>query len=140
MLPASPCPRRVLYVEDDRVAALLFTEALRQAAWLSVDIAETGAEALALAAQWQPEVLVLDAHLPDTTCAPLLLRLRALPGLADVPAFLCSADVPAADDPERQGFRGCWTKPVQRDQLLADLSELLAGPSNTAGPAPAAAA
>jgi len=124
----------VLYVEDDRVAALLFTEALREVDWLSVDIAETGAEALVLAAQWQPEVLVLDAHLPDTTGAPLLLRLRALPGLAEVPAFLCSADVPAADDPAGTGFRACWTKPVRRDQLLADLAAALAPSASPASP------
>lgn len=126
MSPATPPPRRVLYVEDDRVAALLFTEALREAEWLDVDVAETGAEALALAAHWQPEVLVLDAHLPDTTGAPLLQRLRELPGLATVPAFICSADSLTTADAAATGFHACWVKPVQRSRLLADLAAALA--------------
>ena len=45
-------------------------------------IAENGAEALADVAEgWVPDLLVLDAHLPDTSGHALLARLRALPGL-----------------------------------------------------------
>lgn len=122
-----PAPlQRLLYVEDDRVAALLFTEALRDVPGLCVEVAEDGAEALALATRWQPQVLVLDAHLPDTTGIALLDRLRALPGLRDVPAFICSADA-LQEDVQRSlaaGFAGYWIKPIQRSQVLADLGAL----------------
>ena len=37
-----------------------------------LQVAETGAEALELAGQWRPDVLVLDANLPDTTGLALL--------------------------------------------------------------------
>jgi CheY-like chemotaxis protein len=116
--------RRLLYVEDDRVAALLFTEALRTVSGLEIELAETGAEALVLAASWQPGLLVLDAHLPDMGAAELLPRLRALPGLADVPVYLCSAD--AAPEPAMATqITGYWPKPVQRERLLADLQAWL---------------
>jgi CheY-like chemotaxis protein len=116
-------PRRVLYVEDDRVAVLLFVEALRGAPEFEVEVAESGAEALQLAARWHPDVLVLDAHLPDTTGLTLLTHLRTLPGLQRVPAFICSADALMADDlgPSSGDIAGCWLKPVQRAQMLADL-------------------
>ena len=120
--PPAP-PRRVLYVEDDRVAALLFAAALCGRAEYEVQVAETGAEALELAGHWPPDVLVLDANLPDTTGLALLAALRRLAGLASTPAFVCSAD--ALEDVRRQhlqaGFCGYWLKPIDPLQLNADL-------------------
>lgn len=127
-MPDAAIPvRRVLYVEDDRVAILLFTEALREVPGLMLEVAETGAEALEIAARWQPHALVLDANLPDTTAAALLPQLRALPGLAATPAFLCSADSLVSSDPAvmAASFTSYWLKPVQRERWLADLAACL---------------
>lgn len=119
-----PAPtRRVLYAEDDRIAALLFAEALRDRADYEVQIAQDGAEALLLARQWRPDVLVIDAHLPDTSGLDLLTMLRELAGLQGTPAFVCSAD--SYEDQQRRhlaaGFRGYWVKPIDRARLIADL-------------------
>jgi CheY-like chemotaxis protein len=127
--PSAP-PRRVLYAEDDRVAALLFAEALRDRAEYELQVAETGAEALELAGQWQPDVLVLDANLPDTTGLALLAVLRQQAGLECTPAFVCSAD--AQEDEQRRhlqaGFRGYWIKPVNAERLKADLDAAVLPP------------
>lgn len=125
--PSAP-PRRVLYAEDDRVAALLFAEALRGRAEYELQVAETGAEALALAGQWRPDVLVLDANLPDTTGLALLAALRRQAGLERTPAFVCSAE--ALEDEQRRhlqaGFRGYWLKPVDAERLKSDLDAVAA--------------
>lgn len=126
-------PLRVIYVEDDRVSALLFAHVMLAEPGIELRIAEDGAEALRLAASWPPEVLVLDAHLPDTTGHALLLQLRALPGLARVPAYMCSAD----SDPEdrrralQAGFIGYWVKPVSPDQARSDLMAARASPAGS---------
>jgi PAS domain S-box-containing protein len=123
---------RVLYVEDNRVNALLFCEALRALAQVDVCVAEDGAEALDLASTWRPDVLVLDAHLPDIDGHALLARLRTLPGLGTVPAFMCSADA-LPQDIERaraSGFVGYWVKPIDFTRVLADLK--LASPASAA--------
>jgi len=117
---------RVLYVDDDRINTLLFEETCRFAGGLEVASAGTGAEALELARDFRPDVLVVDLHLPDTTGYALLPTLRSAAGRADLPAFLCSADEPAqlADEARAAGFQGCWPKPVDLTAMLVDLARL----------------
>jgi two-component system, OmpR family, response regulator len=118
---------RVLYIDDDRVNTLLFVEACRFAPTLTVDTAESGAEALALAAAALPDVLVIDLHLPDTDGYALLAALRSsLTGLAGTPAFLCTADdAQSVQGPAlAAGFAGCWSKPVLLPALLDNLAAL----------------
>lgn len=122
---------RVLYVEDDRINALLFAESLRGDATFELRVAEDGTEALTIAGTWAPHLLVLDGHLPDTDGLALLPVLRALPGLAHVTAVMYSADC-ADEDKSRAraaGFDDYWCKPMEPRQLpaliraLADLNK-----------------
>lgn len=114
---------RVLYVDDDRINALLFEETVRFAPGVEIETAATGAEALELAGRWQPELLVIDLHLPDANGMELLARLRQAAGRAELPAYLCTAD----DAPERvreakaAGFAGVWPKPVDLASVIAEL-------------------
>jgi len=121
---------RLLYVEDDRISTIVFQESLKLYGLTDLRIAETCEEGIAIASEWSPEVLVIDANLPDCTGIAMLHRLRALPGLADAPAFMCSAnslpeDVRAAFD---AGFDGYWTKPIDIACVIADLSALAGRP------------
>jgi CheY-like chemotaxis protein len=118
---------RVLYVDDDRVQALLFSEVCRAAGLTDLEIAGDGAEALdglrTTWAPWRPDLLVIDLHLPDTSGLQLLHALRAAlaDGSAPVPAVLCTADEPeiVAADARAAGFDDCWTKPVTPELLRA---------------------
>ena len=115
---------RLLYVEDNRINALLFTQMLGSHPHIELRVAEDGAEALEVAGRWLPQVLVLDAHLPDTTGYELLPRLLALPGLSATPAFMYSADS-LQEDQQRAaqvGFAGYWEKPVALSRILEDLA------------------
>jgi CheY-like chemotaxis protein len=116
---------RVLYVDDDRINALLFTETCRLAGpGVEVETADSGADALACAAEWQPDLLVIDLHLPDTQGTALLPRLRDALGRPALPAFLCTADDAAevATASRAAGFDGCWTKPVAWATVLDELA------------------
>jgi CheY-like chemotaxis protein len=116
-------PLRVLYVDDDRINTLLFVEVCRPQTQLQVFTAAHTTEALELAREQTPDVLVLDLHLHDTDGYQLLAQLRQLDGLTDVPAFLCTAErleevrEPAA----KAGFRDVWIKPV----LLTPIEQAL---------------
>ncbi len=124
--PALQAPLRVLYVEDNRINALLFEEAMRVLGGFELRVAEDGAGALALVRDWTPQVLVLDANLPDMSGFEVLRRLRALPVLAHVPAFMCSADAMPEDLVRARdaGFEGYWTKPIEMAVVSADLEAL----------------
>ncbi len=120
---------RVLYVDDDRINALLFEETVRFAPGVEIETAATGAEALELAARWQPELLVVDLHLPDANGLELLSRLRKAAGRAELPAYLCTAD----DAPERvreakaAGFVRVWPKPVDLATVIDELKRRSSG-------------
>ncbi|MEY4560990.1 MAG: hypothetical protein RLZZ618_267 [Pseudomonadota bacterium] len=120
-------PLRMLYVEDNRINAILFEGALRMHnSSVELRVAEDGEEALAIAREWSPEVLVLDAHLPGMSGFDVLRELRVMPGLATVPAYMCSADA-MPEDVQRAyeaGFIGYWTKPIDIAAILKDIDDL----------------
>ncbi len=127
-------PLRVLYVEDNRINAMLFEEAMRPYAQIDLTVAEDGEMALEMARASAPEVLVLDAHLPGMSGFQVLEVLRTLPGLADVPAYMCSADAMPEDlaRAKAAGFSGYWTKPIDIVQVTTELCGLADRRDNTA--------
>jgi len=124
---------RVLYVEDNRVNAMLFEAVLGVRPDIELRIAETGWEALDVVETWVPDVLVLDANLPDIHGVRLLRQMRELDGLKATPAFMCSADALEEDVQVARaaGFADYWTKPVDFTKVLADLRGLGLGAFKT---------
>jgi CheY-like chemotaxis protein len=85
---------------------------------------------LSLARDLLPDVLVLDAHLPGMSGFDVLRALRKLPGLADAPAYMCSADAMPEDiaKAEAAGFTGYWTKPIDIVAVTTELCRLALRP------------
>ena len=117
---------RVLYVEDNRINALLFAEALRPYEDIELEIAEDGDVAMVIAQDNPPHVLVLDAHLPGMYGFEVLAAMRKLPALAQAPAFMCSADAMPEDlaRAKQAGFTGYWTKPIDIVAVTTELCRL----------------
>jgi len=130
---ASPA-LHVLYVEDNRINAMLFEEALRPFPQLDLAIAEDGQMAMSMARERAPDVLVLDAHLPGMSGFEVLQALRTLPDLVNTPAFMCSADAMPEDVARAQaaGFTGYWTKPIDIIAVTTELCRLAARGDNAA--------
>jgi len=117
---------RVLYVEDNMFNVMLFDEVMQTREDVHLRIAKDGTKGLDVARSWLPDVLVLDAHLPDTHGIELLQQIRKIPELQNTPAFMCSGDA----QPEHKkaaknaGFEGYWTKPVDIDKVFVDLDQI----------------
>ncbi|MCK6427200.1 MAG: response regulator [Burkholderiaceae bacterium] len=95
---AAPTPLRdalrVLIVDDDVVAIKMLRNAL-EAMPVQFHFATRGEEALKLAAQVHPDVILLDAQLPGLDGFEVCRRLKLDPTLADTPVIF----VTRADDP-----------------------------------------
>jgi len=118
-MPATTLPRRVLYVEDNPVNQILMREMLRLQPGVELHVEADGMAALARAAQWQPQLALLDLDLPGMSGIELLGRLRADPATAAIPCVAVSA---FALGPEIQHAldNGCvayLTKPFEMAQL-----------------------
>lgn len=117
---------RVLYVEDNMFNLMLFDEVMQTREDVELRTAKNGAKGLEVAKSWLPDILVLDAHLPDIHGIELLQLMRSIPELQNKPAFMCSGD----SQPEHKraaqeaGFEGYWTKPVDIDKLFVDLDRI----------------
>jgi CheY-like chemotaxis protein len=121
-------PRRVLYVEDNPVNAILMQAVFEDCEGYVLDVVDSGRQALALVQHTRPDALLLDMHLPDTDGPTLLRALRSEPGLDGVPAIAVSADA-MPDDIDRAlaaGFADYWTKPLDIALVLPTLHALLA--------------
>jgi signal transduction histidine kinase/ActR/RegA family two-component response regulator len=127
---------RVLYVEDNPVNALLMEAIVAQRPGLELRMAADGAGALAMIRTWQPDLLLLDLHLPDMTGFELLAALRALPNLKAAPAVIVSASVGAGDIDKALsgGFVAYWTKPLDIASTLTELDRLLVVVPETVSP------
>jgi two-component system phosphate regulon response regulator PhoB len=73
--PAAPAPERILVVDDETDIVALVAYHLAKAGY-RVSTAVTGADALALARQERPALLVLDLMLPDLSGLEVLEQLR----------------------------------------------------------------
>ena len=82
--------KQVLLVEDNARLRGTVREILR---WQGYHVHEAadGAEALALAAAAQPDVIVTDLNMPVMDGAAFIQRCRAMPGLDRVPIIVMSA-------------------------------------------------
>lgn len=108
--PASP---RILLVDDDPTAIHTVQWALADTGALY--FASHGLEAMRLLGEVRPDVVLLNAELPDLTGFQVLEMLRADPELADVPVLV----VTRRDDDEVEqaaldlGAVDCLTKPLR---------------------------
>ncbi len=115
--------RRVLVVDDDAhsrdaVARLLTEEGY------DATVAGDGEEASGLLASWHPDLVLTDLNMPRLDGRGLLARVRAQ--LPQIPVIVVSARAGAEPTAlERMGADGFFTKPVQVDQLLARIHDLI---------------
>jgi len=117
-------PIRALVVDDEATLSDLLQMALRYEGW-DVRVASGGQQALQLAREFRPDVVVLDIMLPDIDGLEVLHRLRA-DGIETPVLFLTAKD--AVDDRVAgltAGGDDYVTKPFSLEELVARLRGLI---------------
>jgi signal transduction histidine kinase/ActR/RegA family two-component response regulator len=122
-------PSLLLYVEDALSNLSLVEGLVARRPELSLVSARDGRRALELARDHHPDLILLDAHLPDMDGVEVLTRLRADPLTADVPVVALSADDtrPQIDRFLEAGAREYLTKPIRVAALLQALERHVRG-------------
>lgn len=117
---------RILAV-DDVLHNLELLTYLLQAAGHQVVGATTGSEALLLAADRRPDLVVLDLQLPDLDGYEVLAQLRAHPDLADIPVIAVTAYAMVGDRDAAlaAGFDGYLSKPIDPMTLTGAIDTYL---------------
>jgi protein-histidine pros-kinase len=120
--------RTVLYIEDNLPNLELVEQILSRWPGLRVEAAMQGRLGLDLARQHQPDLILLDVHLPDLPGHEVLQQLQADPRTRDVPVIIVSADATPGQI-ERllaAGARAYLTKPLDVRAFLQLVRTLLA--------------
>jgi DNA-binding response OmpR family regulator len=137
--PAVRCPRRkeaasvagkrVLVVDDDRVIQQLLEVNLELEGYQVAGTASDGQEAIAMAAELKPDLILLDIMMPKMDGLEVCRQLKADPKLSKIPIVLLSAR--AQDMDIREGLEigadAYLTKPFDPVELLDVVGRLLTG-------------
>jgi CheY-like chemotaxis protein len=141
--PSDPLARarpRVLVVDDEPVIRQIFRQALLPRN-LEVIEAGSGTEAIRLLKVKGPNVVILDAMLPDVHGFEICRRLRQSQRFAELPVVLVTGIYKgwrmAADARESLGVYAYLDKPVDLARLIAIVDDALAGrPAQPSPPEP----
>lgn len=117
---------RVLLAEDDPVNQEVTIDLLEDAG-LQVDLAENGAEAVALAQKYNYDLILMDMQMPIMSGIDATRAIRCLPNYASTPILAMTAN---AFDTDRQacinaGMNEHISKPVIPEKLLETLQKWL---------------
>lgn len=133
--------KQLLLVDDDPGAVHALAGMLRSLGELR--FATNGADALRLARQARPDLMLLDLQMPAMSGPEVCRALRRDRYLADLPVVIVTADPAAAAEAQALGLGvvDFLHKPLVAEQVLARVSAVLrrlpapAGPAQAPGPA-----
>jgi len=114
-------PRTLLYIEDNLSNLRLVERILARRPEVTLISAMQGTLGFELAQQRQPDLILLDLHLPDIRGDEILRQLRDDPRTSQIPVVLISADATAAQIERLRaaGANNYLTKPIDVRTFLA---------------------
>ena len=108
--------QRALIVDDSEVLRRLIEMCLKPAGF-EIATAGSGGEAIALAAEFHPDLILLDIGLPDMTGWEVLAAIRASAVTAEAKVLILSGYEDVHSEAERLGADGALVKPFRNNEL-----------------------
>ncbi|MCG6886675.1 MAG: response regulator [Proteobacteria bacterium] len=120
--------QRILYVEDDPDIQAIARVALESVGGFTVETCNSGQTAVTNAADFRPELLLIDVMMPDMDGPTTLAALRDQPSLADTPAVFITAKVQPDEIEQLQNYGAVdiITKPFDPMTLSDQLRQIWA--------------
>jgi len=121
---------RVLHIEDNPANVALVEQVLARIGEVELVSTADGSRALGLAREQNPDLVLLDLHLPDVAGREVLEQLDKDPSTREIPIVVVSADAPALSTEEFSGnVVARLTKPIDVRELLRVVGEVVASVS-----------
>lgn len=117
----------LLYIEDNPASFRLVEQLFTDQAEVRIIAAQQGRIGLDLARAHQPDLILLDLHLPDIAGAAVLEQLQADPATRAIPVLVLSAHVtePEWGQLRAAGAKALLPKPLDLSMLLAEIKQYL---------------
>lgn len=117
---------KVLVVDDEIHIVQVVAIKLRNNGF-DVITCENGAQALQLATNEKPDIIVADFQMPVMTGLELVQNLRSNPDTADIPVVMLTARGFAIQDRQNEDLKisACVSKPFSPRELLQSIEEVL---------------
>jgi CheY-like chemotaxis protein len=119
---------RVLYVDDEADIREVAAMSLELDPDFEVRTCASGAEALPVAKEWQPQLILLDVMMPGMDGPTTFARLREAPETRDLPIVFITARAQGTEVArfEALGARGVIAKPFDPMALAGQVRRYLA--------------
>jgi two-component system cell cycle response regulator DivK len=116
----------ILIVEDNEPNRKVARDLLQVHGYRTIE-AETGEDAIVLAATRAPDLVVMDVHLPGMSGVDALAKLRAAPATRAIPVLAFTASVMPQDRSEimAAGFDAFMSKPIDLEAFLQTVADAL---------------
>ncbi|HKQ86741.1 MAG TPA: response regulator, partial [Candidatus Acidoferrales bacterium] len=128
---------RVVVIADDSISVRKFVGRMLAKAGYRVKLASDGLEAAEIVTQTGCHLLITDLEMPRMNGYELMAHLRQAPATKKIPVLVVTSRAGAKhrDRAIKEGASGFLTKPVQEDQLLSAVEELLGSDQQSGRPA-----
>jgi len=118
---------KVIILADDSISVRKFVGRMLEKAGYRVRLAGDGLEALEIALQTHCDLIITDLEMPRTNGYELMMHLRQTPETRNIPVMVVTsrAGTKHRERAIKEGATAFLTKPVQDEQLIAAVSELI---------------
>jgi CheY-like chemotaxis protein len=119
---------KILVADDKPTGRELVRTVLENSGYTVIEAAD-GLEALRFARENQPDLIILDIHMPGRDGFQIIEELRQDPAFAPTPIVALTASAMQGDRERAiaSGFTGYLTKPIRLSALREEVARLLAG-------------
>lgn len=118
--------KTILFVEDQEDNRRIMRDLLNSAGYKTIE-AVTGLEGVAAAEREHPDLILMDIQLPEIDGHEATRRIKANPGLRDIPIIAVTSYALSGDDVKsfEAGCDAYVTKPFSPRELLAKVREFV---------------
>jgi chemosensory pili system protein ChpA (sensor histidine kinase/response regulator) len=127
---------KLVVLVDDSISVRKFVGRMLEKAGYRVRLACDGLEALDIVSQGGCDLVVTDLEMPRTNGYELMLHLRQNPETRHIPVMVVTSRAGSKhrDRALREGARAFMVKPVQEEQLVAQVAALIGSSGQAIAP------